>query len=181
VSYDVELACEKCNSSASWSKSVAKRIDYYTHWVTPALAQDGNYRFRVRGIAQNGWVGPWSTYRYFTVDTRSIVVLPKRAVNNVLAVPEIISPAKEAVFTTNATTVNWSTVAAAARYELQLSCDTCNGSETKWQSAVKQVTTSTSLQLSDLTRHEYRVRVRALDDSGAAGSWSEFRYFSVNQ
>lgn len=178
VSYDIELACEKCDlSKEPWSKSVVKRIEYYTHWITPALAQDGHYRVRIRGVAQNGWVGPWSNYRYFTYNTKPVLSEVVRKENKLLTIPTILTPAKDEAV--NAAVLSWNEVAGADRYEVQLACDTCL-STNKWLGATKFVMQNHYFMPANLQAgYEYGYRVRTLDTTGAASSWSELRYFTV--
>lgn len=183
VSYEVELNCEWCNPAATkpWSESVVKKVNFYTSWLTPALAHDGNYRFRVRGIAKNGWHGAWSDYRNFSYDTRNVVMLPKPDHSTVLATPSIIAPLAEEKLSQLPRSVDlqWTAVSAAANYEVQFSCDTCSPATNKWTGTIKYVTKGTALSFDDLFgANDYRFRVRALEENGFAGPWSEYRYFS---
>lgn len=67
--YEIELACDVCNSSNDkWSKpfTYTSKKGYF---VTPALPGDNEYRFRVRALDKNGVTGSWSEYSYFSFDT----------------------------------------------------------------------------------------------------------------
>lgn len=67
--YEIELACDVCNSlNEKWSNPAAYTTKK-SYFVTPALPGDNEYRFRVRALDKNGVTGPWSEYNYFSFDT----------------------------------------------------------------------------------------------------------------
>ncbi|MBI4836136.1 MAG: hypothetical protein HY817_02660 [Candidatus Abawacabacteria bacterium] len=182
MDYEVELACEFCaDSKVAWSKVVRKSVHYYTHWITPALAHEGKYRFRVRGIAQSGLMGPWSDYRYFTYDTKPIVYLPKRTETYGIAAPKLLMPQQGEMFKPSATVdAVWEPLAKVLSYEVELGCRQCKANQ-EWITT-KHTTLDTTLHLDSFQKsQEYRFRVRALDTAGKMGIWSDYRYFTIQE
>lgn len=70
-SYQIELACDYCNSTSQTYSDPQTFTTSNTWYTTNALAGDNTFRFRVRALLSNGNYGPWSDYRYFKFDTRS--------------------------------------------------------------------------------------------------------------
>lgn len=68
-SYEVEIACDVCTSTTTKWLNPTTYTTKKTSFMTPALAGDNQFRFRVRALAANGSAGSWSEYRYFWFDT----------------------------------------------------------------------------------------------------------------
>lgn len=178
--YEVELGCKNCGNTTPWAVSMVKKMHYYTHWITPAVSQDGEYRVRVRGVTSNGLVGPWSDYRYFTYDTSPVVYVQARKRDFALIPPQVLTPAVNEKFR-NAEVIDlaWEPLGEALKYEVEVACHRCNGSQ-EWQTSFYN-TLDTSLQAVKLpAKREYRFRVRATDVKGKVGIWSQYRNFQTN-
>jgi hypothetical protein len=131
-----------------------------TTYAAAALA-DGRYYWRVRGLNALGTAGPWSSARYFTVDT----LAP--------AAPLLTAPRDGLTVTTNRPALSWGASAGATRYELQL--DTVNPPIAIVSSSTARSYTPPSALL--LTRYYWRVR--ALDAAGNVSPWSDVRSISI--
>lgn len=68
-SYEVEIACDTCTSSTVKWLDPSTYTTSKTSFMTPALAGDNEFRFRVRAVSESGVKGSWSSYRYFSYDT----------------------------------------------------------------------------------------------------------------
>jgi M6 family metalloprotease-like protein len=116
---------------------------------------DGTYYWRVRAINSVGAPGAWSTRWWFTIDT----VAP--------AAPALVSPVDGARVTNKKLRLEWTAVAGAYRYELQLDSNPAfplpiiaNGSKTTYKLPTP------------LGQAIYYWRVRAVDRAGNASDWS---------
>lgn len=113
----------------------------------------------------------------------SIIVKAKVKVNMNLAAPMIIKPKMNAVLTNfpRKAALMWTKVKKASSYEIELACDTCTSSTTKWLDPTTYTTSKTSFVTPALAGdNEFRFRVRGVSSSGAKGSWSSYRYFSYD-
>lgn len=170
--YEIEIACDVCTSTQTkWLNptTYTSTTNYYT---TPALAGDNEFRFRVRALNPSYTTGSWSDYRYFRYDTSSYAATPET--------PTIISPTNNAVLTNYPRTayLAWYSVTNAAKYEIEIYTDYINGT---WSKPVNYDTTYTYYTTPALAGdYTYSFRVRAVNSSGTAGSWSDYRYFSYD-
>jgi M6 family metalloprotease-like protein len=125
--------------------------------LTPGTAlADGLYYWRVQARGANGLWGPWSAVWTLTIDTAR----PAR--------PTLLSPANNALVTTNLPSFDWSDVADAARYDLQVDNSSTFGSpEVVAAPAGSAFTVTTALP-----DGRYFWRVRAVDAAGNASSWT---------
>ncbi len=178
--YEVELSCMGCGAKSPWEMKVVKKVHYYTHWITPALAHDGTYRVRVRGVTSTGLVGPWSQYRYFSYDTRPVIYVNARKRDFALIPPQVLMPANnETLNNPEKVELAWEPLDEALKYEVELGCRLCHGPSHTWPTST-YTTLNTSLQAEDLPQNQdYRFRVRAVDVNGKVGIWSQYRNFSV--
>jgi hypothetical protein len=69
--YEVELACDICSSNTTLWLNPETYTTSYNYYTTPALAGDNQFRFHVRARDNNGNIGPWSSYSYFSYKTSS--------------------------------------------------------------------------------------------------------------
>lgn len=97
-----------------------------------------------------------------------------------LAAPTIIKPKADAILSNFPRRANilWTKVKGAAYYEVEIACDVCKSSTTKWMDAKIYKMRKTSFMTPALAGdNEFRVRVRAVSTSGTAGHWSDYKYF----
>ncbi|MEZ6132141.1 MAG: Calx-beta domain-containing protein [Planctomycetaceae bacterium] len=129
---------------------------------------DGNYRVWVKAIETDFASGEWSAPVDFTVNVGGNTQ-PLGSLNVTLSAPS-------GTVATATPTYTWSAVAAASRYELfvmDLSTNTRVVTET-------DLTGTSFTPTTPLTENNYRVWVRAIDDStNRVGSWSSPLEFTV--
>ncbi len=179
-SYEVVVDCDGCSAIAGWQtwKVYPKTTDTN---VSLSFAEDHTYRARVRAIGISGKqpAGPWSDPVVFSFDTSRPAQLGQ---------PSIVSPEEGQVFRVypRTLTVRWNRVGEAKSYELQIDCRSCTGADGWAQFGTYQIdsSTSTSWSLSQVlpSDTEYRMRLRAKNDQGQGGPWSNdvsFRFSTV--
>ena len=109
--------------------------------------------------------------------SRTAILTVNPAATSSLPAPSLLSPAVDARFSPGQTIVfDWSDVAGAARYTIQIA------SQDTFSSPTVNTTVSASIYLAStlpITRMWWRVR--AIDASGRPGAWSEARRFEVKQ
>jgi hypothetical protein len=128
-----------------------------TSWTPPANMAVGNYRWQIRAMARNGFVGDWSTLSSFNVGGKTSVALPTATASG------------------RTPTITWTGVTGAARYELRL-----DRTDVGNQFVVHRTDLSTtSLRTPLLAAGTYRVWVRAISSSGVLGTWSNVVNFRV--
>ncbi len=131
---------------------------------TPATALlDGLYYWRVRARGADGIWGLWSPVWTLGIDT----VKPAR--------PTLLSPATGAILSTSQPTLDWSDVADAARYELQIDNSSTFGSPEVFTS----VTASAYTVTPPLPNGKYFWRVRTYDWAGNRSGWTSARSFTL--
>lgn len=97
-----------------------------------------------------------------------------------LTAPTMTKPAENETLTNfpREATFEWTSVNGASYYELEITCDVCVSSATKWLNpktySVNGITFTKIVPGAD---NEFRVRVRAVGTGNAVGPWSEYRYF----
>jgi hypothetical protein len=95
-----------------------------------------------------------------------------------LPAPSLISPAADARFAPGANILfDWSDVAGAARYTIQIDDNNAFPSPM----ILQQTTTASQFSTSTLPTLTMWWRVQATDASGNPGSWSSARRFEVKQ
>ena len=160
--YEVERQ-SKMPSATSWTS--ASDIDTTSTSVTlySALAQNRQYRFRVRALEGANRVSDWSGWS--TGSVGSIVAIP--------STPGSLSSSETAGTSTWSVLASWGASSGATLYRLQ-SQDRASGAS-NWGSRSTFTTTGTSLTIySSLGQNrQYRFRVRAENTSGNStySSW----------
>ncbi|MGQ9849562.1 MAG: hypothetical protein ACUVSU_05860, partial [Aggregatilineaceae bacterium] len=131
---------------------------------TPGTALgDGQYYWRVQGKGADGIWGLWSSVWTVTIDT---VKPPK---------PTLLLPVSSAVLSTNQPAFDWSDVADAAYYELQVDNSSTFGSPEVFATATGSAYTVTT----PLPDGKYYWRVRTGDLAGNKSGWTSARSFTL--
>lgn len=141
--------------------------------------------------------GDWWTFQvvpvknengsYVEVGDRSNVVKVKvngTDQNQELSTPSITSPYMDQEYTNypREAYIAWSSVSNATKYEVEVACDVCVSTQTKWLSPYTYTSYTNSITTPALPGdNEYRVRVRAINtSSGEKSEWSSYVYFSYD-
>ncbi len=139
---------------------------------TETFPGDGRGRWRVGAVAPSG-AATFSDWWSFSIDTSAAAVLPA---------PEIISPMNGATYDIypRTMTLSWLSVGSAASYDVDVQY--CGSSDVSTcTNLLTENTSATSYTFDFVGAQPGRWRVRALDGSGVAGTWSEWRMFIHNQ
>lgn len=128
---------------------------------TVALAPGHEYRWSVRAVSERGEAGAWSEYQTFQV----IVLVP----------PAITAP--NAIASQLQPTLEWTSVAGAARYEVWANNITTGQQAVFRQSGIVETRFVPDQALQ--AGHTYVWTVRATTEGGVAGPWAEHRRFLV--
>ncbi len=164
-----------CASSASWT-SVYDNTDITGLSTTMTLPSDGACRVHVRGYSISDLWGPWSDYTQFTVDTsgqQSATVLTTK--------PTITSPTANASYTgTGSVNFNWTAVAGAAKYAVNVSCSDCSN-DNPWWNIAQTDGTIFGLPIDQFPSgsHSFSVMVTPISSSGKDGTASDYTLFTV--
>ncbi len=126
---------------------------------------EGTYQWRIKAYDEAGNESAWSSMQTFGVDITPPGVVP------------LLSPPNNAILNTSSVTLQWQagsdTLSGIAEYWLQVS--TSNNFVGADTLVVHNV--DTTVTVSDTT---YFWRVKALDQAGLEGNWSEIRQFTVD-
>ncbi|MDC0710891.1 endopeptidase [Stigmatella sp. ncwal1] len=163
-SYDVQVATDAAFTTVVASASA---LTASTWTVSPALSANTVYYWRVRASNSCGGSTAWTAARTFT--TRGCVNL---------AAPTLVSPATGATGVSSTATLDWSDVASATGYEVQVAKDSAFATVVaSGTSAASTWTVSPALSSNTL----YYWRVRATDSCGksAYSSVSSFTTSTV--
>jgi uncharacterized repeat protein (TIGR02543 family) len=97
-----------------------------------------------------------------------------------LGTPVLLSPADGALFTNfpRNTTLRWAAVSGAAKYLVEVQCDTCGSSP--WVPWITTTVTGTSYSFVWVGDNQGRWRITAIAPDGTKGPASGFRYFRFN-
>ncbi len=183
--YEVQLRCAGCGYDLSTPGVRKTRIQdgwrftaVNNEFSLPKTLKEGKYRFRVRANYVDGTRSSFSQYRHFSFEKNE-------SINNEdsLGVPTLLLPRDEQVLTNypRKATLSWTGVSNADKYEIELACDVCTSSETKWLRPSTYYSTKTTYTTSPLAGdNEFRFRVRAILDNGEVGEWSRYHYFKYN-
>lgn len=174
-SYEAEVACDTCTSTTTKWLNPSTFTSSTNYLTTKALAGDNGFRVRVRAI-NDSTKGSWSDYVYFSYNTSSYS-------NESLGTPKITSPYANQVLTNypREAYIGWTSVSNASSYDVEMTCDVCVSSTTKWLNPSVYTSNTNYLTTVPLAGdNEFRVRVRASKDSSTKGSWSDYVYFSYN-
>lgn len=183
--YELQLRCAGCDYNLSTTGMRGTRIqDGWKFTVTtnefslPKDLKKGNYRFRVRANYEDGTRSSFSQYRHFSLEKNRTITN-----ENANAAPTLVLPRDEQVLTNypRKATLSWTSVKKADKYEIELACDVCESSQTKWLSPSTYYSTKTTYTTEPLAGdNEFRFRVRAIFDNGEVGAWSRYHYFKYN-
>lgn len=138
--------------------------------------------------------GDWWTFQVVPVKNANGVYTEVGAKSNVLQVqvksavntadldtPYMILPYANQVLTNypREALLKWKTVENATKYEIEVACDVCVSTETKWLQPTKYTSLTNSFKTPPLAGdNEFRVRVKAIDDKNYKSSnWSPYVYF----
>ncbi len=132
------------------------------------LAAGVTYYWHVRSRDAAGNWGAWSSTRSFST------------ASPVPQAPSLTSPVSGIVVNTSTPTLTWNAVEYGARYEIQISSDpTFIGADfEKLLKAPGELSHVPASGMADATKYYWRVR--ALNNTSAAGPWSEVRYFIID-
>jgi hypothetical protein len=169
-----EWTCVNDNSGVAYTLVIDDNLDFPSptyhkvsildnqHVIENELP-DGTYYWRVRSVDNAGNVGNWSNYRLFTIDITSP------------AVPLLVSPAAGENLNNNTSTFDWSEVADAAYYQLQVDNDPDFASSNVDVTVIATTYTSATV----LVSKTYYWHVRAADQIGNVSVWSASRSFNI--
>ncbi len=129
---------------------------------TPATAlPSGRYQFWLRTQSADGLWGDWSGGTSFSVGIPEVPVLIGPTGNTSGATP----------------TFSWNAAAGAARYELWVFDQTTNTHKVIHKTDITETTYTSATSL--VVGHEYLFWVRAFNDDGLDGGWSDFLEFTI--
>lgn len=131
---------------------------------TPALSEQGGVTIWVRAIDNAGNVGDWSSPVNYYYDT------------TVLTAPSLISPSNNDVVNGASLTNSWSSVSGAVKYEYQ-SYNHSNLTGLRWDHEYN-TNSKTAHNVADGTVFYWRVR--AIDQYGKTGPWSDLWEVTVD-
>lgn len=106
------------------------------------------------------------------------------AVQQDLATPYITSPYSNQTLTNfpREAYISWTSIYGATKYEVEVACDVCSSTSTKWLNPSTYTSTKNYLTTPALAGdNQFRVRVRAVDGANNIYSdWSSYVYFRYN-
>lgn len=159
--YLVEVQCDSCGSTpwVTYTSATTESTRYTFTWVG-----DNQGRWRVTAQDSAGVSGPSSGFRTFRYDTR-------------LAAPALVSPSSGTVLRAypRVTTLEWRAAPGAAKYLLEVQCDTCGSKP--WATTVNTTTESTRYTFTWMGDNEGRWRVTSVSGNGSRSAPSEFWTF----
>lgn len=167
--YEVEIGCDWCNSLTTQYAS-PKVVKASSNTYTYTASGDNQHRWRVRAGNSDGY-GGWSGYYYFKYDTST-------QSSTTLKSPRIETPYSNEKLThyPRSTYISWSEVPGADSYTVEVGCDWCNSTSTKFKDPkVVNVGNSPLYYYDAPGDNQYRVRVQA-----SGGPWSDYVYFSYD-
>lgn len=121
----------------------------------------GSHRVWIRAFDASGALTPWSAASPFIVA-------------ETVGVPTITAPA--ATINSPIPDITWSAVTGAASYEVEV-LNTLTGNTVDYSAA--GITTTVHRPTSALPTGTYDIRVRSVDESGTAGTWSDLWRFDI--
>lgn len=129
---------------------------------SPELTDGHRYVWTVRGIADDGGVGGWGAYTYFTINTS--------------VTPQTTGPVGQTLATKP--TFGWVAIPGADRYDIWVNDVTTgqSGVIRNQDVTANSYTPTTSL----VDGHTYLWTVRAINDDGGTTEWATHTSFSVN-
>lgn len=190
--YDIQIRCSDCGYdmatpdlqksyiTGGWRFTVSK-----SEFSLPENLKDNLYRFRVRARLSSGGYTPYSSYRYFSIKGQGSDIGEGSSVGDegFTDAPTILTPRDEQVLTNypRKADLSWTRVTNARKYEIELACDVCVSTKTKWKNPSTYYSTTNNYKTSPLAGdNEFRFRVRAILNDGSKSSWSRYQYFTYN-
>lgn len=173
--YQIQMSYAPLGSSY-WTDYPLYTSTTTSYTTASVLPDDNSIRFIVRAVDSYGNAGPWSEYRTFSFHTTV-------QNSNTLATPYVITPYENSVLTNfpRTATVTWTSVPTAAFYRVEVACDICTSTTTKWLNPDMYAIYATSYTTEKLAGdNQFRIRVLAQDAYGNQSQWSDYRYFSYN-
>ncbi len=172
--YQLLIHCYGCGGSAGWDTVLSQTIanNYFTY----ILNENKSYNIQVRAYDRSrNTYSAWSDAVAFQV--QSSITPPTTNI------PRLITPFSQQVLTNFPRTISprWEKIDSASRYIVEIDCDYCS-SYTKWSGKpYRYVSAEYATSLNAITLpgdNEYRIRIKAVDQNGLEGPWSENVYFS---
>jgi hypothetical protein len=135
---------------------------------------NGTLFWRVRAFNADGVGGPFSAVRTLQVQAQAPPPPPPPPPPGPLPAPSLQSPARDARFSPGQSiTFNWSDVAGATSYTIQID----DSDDFSSPFIVNQTVTDSTYSTSTLPERRMWWRVRAIDAAGNPGNWSSDRRF----
>ncbi|QYK50176.1 MAG: hypothetical protein KF701_07205 [Anaerolineales bacterium] len=159
ATYQFQLA-----SDAGFTQIVRSKQGAVLTYTPPSALADGVYYWRVRGINNLGYAGPWSAVRSFTLDR-----VPPTA-------PKLTSPANGAT-ARGVPQVQWQPSVGAVRYQIQYSTSAAFDTALQEYGGIKTTTYKPSGYNPPLGTLYWRVR--AVDAAGNWSGWSNARSITI--
>ncbi len=195
ASYSVEIEFDHCCSATApeWS---GQSKGYFNNITTPSydgirlVAPGHTYRLRVQALDASGNRSDWSEYRYFYYDNppdvasqppASTVVVPVAGPAGIV-VPTGLSAM---VTVSNNAILNWNYPSGTKTFDMELDCDGCKIAGSWSPMDYERITAAPGTTdnsyaykvYSLVPGITYRVRLRAVTDSGASSAWTDYAYF----
>jgi alpha-tubulin suppressor-like RCC1 family protein len=158
TSYDVQVATDAGFVSIARS---ASGLASSAWTVSPALAAGTTYYWRARGVNSCG-AGAWSPVRSFTTCSSP-------------PAPSLVSPPSGSVLSTGSPTLDWTDVAGATTYDVQIAADTGFTILVRQISGLTASTVTVTPALSPSAIYYWRVRSAGCGTS----AWSASRSFQI--
>ncbi len=168
--YQIQVSCDGCNNTAGWRDLLTKTVT--TNFYDTSFIEYRDYTVRVR--AYNRAVNVYSAWSPAT---------SFRIMFQTRTVPRLLTPIFNQSLTNfpRRVTPTWTKIDNARRYIVEIDCDYCSG-YTKWSGQpYRYVSQDYATSVDGIILpgdNEYRVRVRAVDQNGLEGPWSENSLFS---
>ncbi|RKG85685.1 endopeptidase, partial [Corallococcus terminator] len=162
--YEVQVATDSAFTNVVRS---ANSLIASTWTVSPGLSATTAYYWRVRAINSCGGTSGWSAARGFT--TRGCVNL---------AAPTLSSPANGATGVALAPALDWSDVASASGYDVQVATDSAFTNVVRNTTALGSSAWNVTPGLSNLTTYYWRAR--ATDSCGASAYSAAASFTTTN-
>ncbi len=164
ATYEVQVASDSAFATVVAS---ASGLTSSAWTVSPALSTNTTYYWRVRSANSCGGASAWSTTRSFT--TRGCTTL---------AAPTLTSPANGATGVSSSTPLDWSDVASATGYEVQVASDSAFATIVRSNTTLTSSAWTVSPALSANTTYYWRVRAK--DSCGVSAYSATFSFTTAN-
>jgi len=152
------------DNNSDFSSPVITAASKTTSYVPTTALGNGVFYWHVRARATDGLWGAWSSARSLNVDRAKP------------AAPTLVSPAKaETIAATNQPTFDWSDVADANQYEIQI-----DDIATFASPLVTAPVSSSTYNGTIFVNGTYYWRVRSIDLAGNIGGWTSYWKFTIS-